>query len=143
MSISFTLTKVVVKDPAALQPFYTALGFKVTELRLGDKATGIGMDDVTQEQVRMTETGDLTTHQLVLARFPFLPEPQGNPPYPGPFWLVINTTDVDDSVATVVREGGSVHRAAANVSHQGAAVRAAVVKDPEGNFIELFGPAAA
>jgi hypothetical protein len=140
LGISFILTKVVVKDPAALRPFYEGLGFKVTELRLGDQATGIGMPDVTQEQVRMTETGDLNAHQLVLARFPSFPEPAGNPAYPGPFWLVLRTTDVDDSVATVVREGGRVHRAAANVDHQGTPVRAAVVCDPEGNFIELFGP---
>jgi hypothetical protein len=141
MGITFTVTKVVVKDPAALQAFYTALGFRVTELRLGAKATGIGMDDVTQEQVRMTETGDLSAHQLVLARFPRLPEPTGDPAYPGPFWLVIHTTDVDDSVRTVLREGGRVHRAPANVEHQGTSVRAGVVCDPEGNFIELFGPA--
>jgi catechol 2,3-dioxygenase-like lactoylglutathione lyase family enzyme len=138
MGIKFTLTKIMVRDPAALESFYTALGFKVTERRFGEETTGLGDEQVTQEQLRMTETGDLTTHQLVLARFPYFPEPAGNPPYPGPFWLVLNTTDVDESVATVLREGGRVHIAAQDVSHQGAAVRAAVVCDPEGNFIELF-----
>jgi predicted enzyme related to lactoylglutathione lyase len=140
MGVEFTLTKVMVKDPAALEPFYTALGFKVTERRLGDKATGNGMPDVMQYQVRMTTTGDLTAHQLVLARFPNFPEP-GQEAYPGPFWLVFNTSDVDESCATVLRNGGRIHREPANVGHpHGGGVRAGIVCDPEGNFIELFGP---
>jgi predicted enzyme related to lactoylglutathione lyase len=142
MGLTFTLTKIMVKDPAALQPFYEALGLKVTELRLGDKATGKGMPDVTQYQVRMTTTGDLTAHQLVLANFPHVePQPAGDPPYPGPFWLVFHTTDVDESCAAVLKHGGRIHREPANVDHQGAGVRAGIVCDPEGNFIELFGPA--
>ena len=141
MSIEFTLTKLIVADVEKLERFYLALGFKIVERRFGDKITGSG--DVAQEQSRLSTTGDATSHLLVLARFVNCPPPAPGPAYPGPYWLVLRTSDVDASVDAAVRAGGRIERPAENVKdpqhpkHDN--FRAAIVCDPENNFIELYG----
>lgn len=141
MSIEFTLTKLIVADVEKLERFYLALGFKIVERRFGDKMTGSG--DVAQEQSRLSTTGDATSHLLVLARFVNFPRPGPGSAYPGPYWLVMRTPDVDTSVDAAVRAGGRIARPAEDVKdpqhpkHDN--FRAAIVCDPENNFIELYG----
>ena len=62
------------------------------------------------------------------------------PPYPGPYWLVIHTSDVDASNADAVKAGGSLHREPEDVGDPRHPWRAGIIRDLEGNFIELFGP---
>lgn len=140
MEVEFSLTKLNVNDPVALEHFYVALGFKVVERRLGEMATGVGvgLEDVAQEQVRLSQTGDATSHRLVLSRFVNLPEQPMNPRYPGPYWIVLRTPDVEASVAAAVAAGGSVHRPVEKVEDPRYPGAAAIVCDPEGNFIELY-----
>jgi catechol 2,3-dioxygenase-like lactoylglutathione lyase family enzyme len=140
MDIEFSLTKLNVNDLAALERFYVALGFKVVERRLGEMATGVGVGqgDVAQEQVRLSETGDATSHRLVLSRFINLPEQPTDPRYPGPLWIVLRSPDVEASVAAAIAAGGRVHRPIEKVEDPRYPGSAAIVCDPEGNFIELY-----
>jgi catechol 2,3-dioxygenase-like lactoylglutathione lyase family enzyme len=140
MFMEFSLTKIIVNDLEALERFYVAIGLKVVERRFGELATGVGVGngDVAQEQVRLSQTGDTTSHRLVLSRFINLPEQPTNPRYPGPYWIVIRTSDVDASIRAAIEGGGSVHRAAEDVLDPRYAGRAGVVCDPEGNFVELY-----
>ena len=139
MEIEFSLTKLIVADVNLLERFYVALGFKVTERRFGKDVTGTG--DVAQEQSRLSTTGEKIPPQLVLSRFINFPEPTvPGPAYPGPYWLVFRTPNVAASIEAAVGAGGWVARPAADVTDPRHPFRAGIVCDPEGNFIELYGP---
>jgi hypothetical protein len=138
MTIGFNITKRIVHDIDAVERFYVALGFKIVERRVGDGA--IGEEDVAQEQSRLSLTGDTSSHILVLARFYNLPRP-ARPTYPGEGWLVFYATDVDEAVRAAESSGGLVHRPAEDLPQH--RCRAAIVCDPEGHFVEIFGPMAA
>jgi catechol 2,3-dioxygenase-like lactoylglutathione lyase family enzyme len=131
MITGYHATKLVVRDVAAAERFYTALGLKLVSRNLG------GEDEVRQEQSWLSTGGDMTAHVLILSRFLELPEPVA-PVYPGEVWLAFQVSDVDGAIAAVEQAGGRTVRAGQDrPEHQ---VRAAVVADPEGHFIELVGP---
>jgi predicted enzyme related to lactoylglutathione lyase len=131
MKVSMNSMKLVVRDLVASERFYCAMGFKIITHHLG------GEDEVRQSQCWLSETGTMDGFALILSRFL---ETQPPPPlqYPNEVWLVFKTTDVDATIRAVTDNGGAVHRAAQNRPEH--AVRAAVVKDPEGHIIEIVGP---
>jgi len=131
MSIAMRATKLVVRDVDAAERFYEAVGLKVVGRNLG------GEQEVRQKQSWMSASGDASTHMLILSQFLELPPPS-RPVYPGEIWLEFNVTDVEATVAAVTGAGGSVVRPGQDrPEHR---VRAAVVSDPEGHFIEVVGP---
>jgi catechol 2,3-dioxygenase-like lactoylglutathione lyase family enzyme len=132
MSIATHAVKLVVGDVAAAERFYRdALGLKVVSRNLGGEA------EVRQEQCWLSATGDASAHMLILSRFLELPPPP-RPTYPGEAWLAYQVADVDAVCRAVAAAGGAVFRAGQDRPEH--AVRAAVVSDPEGHFIELVGP---
>ena len=131
MSIAMRFTKRVVGDLARCEAFYVAMGLKLVGRNQG------GEDEVHQEQVWLSASGDRTTHVLILSCFLELPKPPP-PTYPGEAWLTFSDVDVDATCADAVANGGSVVRAGEDRPEHG--VRAAVIADPEGHFIELVGP---
>ena len=131
MTIAMHATKLVVADVAACERFYLALGLKVASRNLGGEA------EVRQEQCWLSATGDMASHVLILSRFVELPAPP-RPTYPGEVWLCFQVADVDATCAAVIETGGAVVRAGEDRPEH--AVRAAVVADPEGHYIELVGP---
>jgi catechol 2,3-dioxygenase-like lactoylglutathione lyase family enzyme len=130
--IGWNFAKRIVADVEAAERFYAAMGLKTVVRRLG----GQDDDQVRQEQIYMSLTGDEASHQLILCRFPAYPPP--TPVYPGESWLCFNVADVDDACRTAEQSGGSVFRAGQDRPEHG--VRAAVVADVDGHFIELVGP---
>jgi catechol 2,3-dioxygenase-like lactoylglutathione lyase family enzyme len=134
MSIAMNATKLVVKDVAAAERFYCAMGLKVVSRNVG------GEDEVAQRQSWLSVTGDASAHLLILAQFLELPPPR-SPVYPGEAWLVFHVSDVDATCNAVVNAGGRVVRAGEDRPEH--TVRAAVVADPEGHHIELVGPISA
>lgn len=131
MSIAMHATKLVVGDVPSCERFYLALGLAVAGRNLG------GEDEFRQEQSWLSATGDASAHILILSRFVELPPPP-RPAYPGEVWLAFQVADVDAACAAVERTGGAVVRAGQDRPEH--AVRAAVVSDPEGHYIELVGP---
>ena len=57
---------------------------------------------------------------------------------PGEVWLCFQVPDVDDTVAAALAAGGALFRAGQDRPEHG--VRAAVISDNEGHYIELVGP---
>lgn len=131
MIVGNIATKLVVADVAAAERFYRALGLKVVSRNLG------GEDEVRQEQCWLSVTGEPGAHILILSRFVELPPPP-RPAYPGEVWLAFNVADVDEVCRAVEAGGGRVVRPGQDRPEH--SVRAAVVADPEGHFIELVGP---
>lgn len=134
MPLSMRFTKRVVGDLAAAEAFYTAMGLKMVGRNQG------GELDVHQSQVWLSASGDRESHVLILSRFVELPLPP-RPTYPGEAWLTFSDVDVDATCAACLAHGGSVFRAGEDRPEHG--VRAAVIADPEGHFIELVGPMSA
>ena len=83
------------------------------------------------------QPGDMDSHVLILSRFVEVLPPKP-PAYPGEVWSCFQVTDVDATIAVVGKNGGSVYREGEDRPEHG--VRAAVVCDPEGHYIELVGP---
>jgi predicted lactoylglutathione lyase len=133
MMTGWNFTKRIVADVEAAERFYLAMGLKTLFRRDG----GEGDDEVRQQQIYMSLTGDDTSSQLIICRFPAYAPPK--PAYPGESWLCFNVADVDESCRTAERAGGSVFRPGADIASHG--VRAAIVADVDGHFIELVGPA--
>lgn len=131
MSIAMNFTKLVVRDVAAAERFYCAMGLKVVSRNEG------GEKEVAQRQSWLSATGDTSAYCLILSQFLEMPPPP-SPGYPGEVWLVFNVSDVDDTCSTVAEAGGRVVRGGQNRPEHG--VRAAVVADNEGHHIELVGP---
>ncbi len=131
MGIAMNFNKLVVRDVPAAERFYLAMGLKVASRNTG------GEGDVRQEQSWMSASGDMSTHVLILTRFLELPLP-GKPAYPGEGWLVFNVDDVDETCRLAEANGGSVYRAGEDRPEH--SVRAAVIADNEGHYIELVGP---
>lgn len=131
MIIGMHATKLVVRNVEASERFYAAIGLKLVNRNLG------GEGEVRQQQAWMSVTGDSTSHMLILSQFIELADPAA-PAYPGEVWLALNVADVDDFCATVAANGGSVIRPGEDRAEHG--VRAAVVGDNEGHFIEIVGP---
>jgi len=131
MTIAYHATKLVVGDLALAERFYRALGLQVVSRNLGGEA------EVRQEQCWLSATGEAGAHMLILSRFLELPTPP-RLAYPGEVWLCFNVADVDALCATVEASGGRVVRPGQDRPEHN--VRAAVVADPEGHFIELVGP---
>ena len=131
MNFAMHATKLVVRDVDAAERFYCALGMKVVNRNTG------GEKEVHQQQSWLSANGADGEHTLILSQFLELPEPAG-PSYPGEIWLCFMVPDVDTTIQTVEAEGGSLFRAGEDRPEHG--VRAAVVADPEGHFIELVGP---
>lgn len=131
MSTVMHATKLVVRDVDAAEQFYEAVGLKVVSRNVG------GEDEVRQQQSWLAASDAPNAHILILTRFLELPLP-ARPEYPGEIWLCFMVSDVDDTVAKVLSEGGKLVRAGEDrPEHK---VRAAVVTDPEGHLIELVGP---
>ncbi len=133
MPIAMRFTKLVVGDLPQCEDFYVAMGLKVVSRNEG------GEEEVHQQQVWLSASGDMTSHVLILSRFVELSLPP-RPTYPGEAWLTFSDVDVDATCATCVAQGGSVVRAGQDRPEHG--VRAAVIADPEGHHIELVGPMA-
>jgi catechol 2,3-dioxygenase-like lactoylglutathione lyase family enzyme len=131
MQFAMHATKLVVRDVAAAERFYTALGLKLVNRNVG------GEGDVHQEQAWLSNTGDMSSHVLILTRFVELPEARQTV-YPGEIWLCFQVPDVEESIAAVEAHGGSCRRPGENRPEH--SVRAAVVYDMEGHMIELVGP---
>jgi catechol 2,3-dioxygenase-like lactoylglutathione lyase family enzyme len=131
MTIAMRFTKRVVGDLAAAEAFYLAMGLKLVGRNQG------GELDVHQSQVWLSASGDRDTHVLILSQFLDLPRPP-RPTYPGEAWLTFSDVDVDVICALCEAHGGSVYRAGEDRPEHD--VRAAVIADPEGHFIELVGP---
>jgi predicted lactoylglutathione lyase len=132
MTIGWNFSKRIVGDAAAAERFYAALGFKTVIRRLG----GQDDDQVRQDQIYMSLTGDGTSHQLILCRFPAFPPPK--PVYPGEAWLCLNVADVEQTCKMAQQFGGTVFRAGQDRPEHG--VRAAVITDVDGHYIEIVGP---
>jgi catechol 2,3-dioxygenase-like lactoylglutathione lyase family enzyme len=131
VGIAYTATKLVVRDVPAMEAFYRGIGLQLVSRNLG------GEEEVRQEQAWLSVSGDMTTHVLILTRFTELPLP-GGPAYPGETWQCFQVDDVDATSAQVTALCGRVVRTGQDrPEHR---VRAAVVADPEGHFIELVGP---
>lgn len=131
MGIAYTATKLVVRDVPAMEAFYRGIGLKLVSRNLG------GEEEVRQEQAWLSESGDMSTHVLILTRFTELPLPKG-PAYPGETWQCFRVDDVDGTGTAVEALGGRIVRAGQDRPEHG--VRASVVADPEGHLIELVGP---
>lgn len=131
MIVGMHATKVVVREVDAAERFYEAIGLKVVSRNIG------GEDEVQQKQSWLSVTGDSGSHMLILSQFLEVPPPD-RPDYPGAFWLAFNVAKVDAICDAVLMEGGSIVRPAEDRPEHG--VRAAIVADPEGNFIEIVGP---
>ena len=131
MSIAMNATKLVVRDVEAAERFYSALGLKLISRNVGGEA------EVAQKQSWLSQTGDQSTHMLVLSQFLELPPPR-EPVYPGEAWLTFHVPDVDALCDSVEANGGRVLRAGQDRPEH--SVRAAVVADPEGHVIEVVGP---
>jgi len=131
MILASHATKLVVGDVAAAERFYRTLGLQLVSRNLG------GEDVVRQEQCWLSATGDASAHILILSRFVELPPPP-RPTYPGEVWLTFMVSDVDAVCEAAQANGGAVFRAPQDRPEH--SVRAAVVSDPEGHFIELVGP---
>jgi catechol 2,3-dioxygenase-like lactoylglutathione lyase family enzyme len=132
MTIGWSASKRIVGDLDAAERFYAALGFRTLQRIIG------GEDDrrVWQEQIYMSPTGDAASHTLILCRYLSYAPPR--PEYPGEAWLCFNVADVDAACRAAEQSGGSVFRAGEDRPEHG--VRAAVIADPEGHYIELVGP---
>jgi catechol 2,3-dioxygenase-like lactoylglutathione lyase family enzyme len=131
MGIDYTATKLVVRDVPRIEAFYRGIGLQLVSRNLG------GEEEVRQEQAWLSASGDMTSHVLILTRFTELPLPDG-PAYPGETWQCFRVDDVDATSERVAELGGRVVRPGQDRPEHG--VRAAVVADPEGHFIELVGP---
>lgn len=131
MILAMHATKLVVRDVEAAERFYQAVGLKLVTRNLG------GEDHVRQQQSWLSVTGDSASHMLILSQFVEVPSPE-LPAYPREVWLAFNVADVDVTIATVERAGGSVLRSGEDRPEHG--VRAAVVADNEGHVIEIVGP---
>ncbi len=131
MAIAFTATKLIVRDLAAAERFYAALGLQVAGRNLG------GEGEFRQDQVWLSASGGMTDHLLILTCFVELP-PATTPPYPGETWLCLRVDDLDAALAAIARHGGrTVDPPQDRPEHF---VRAAVAADCEGHLIELVGP---
>lgn len=133
MATTMHATKLVVRDVDAAERFYVSLGLTVASRNLGGEGV------VHQKQTWLSTTGEPNSHILILTEFLDLPQP-ARPEYPGEIWLCLMVPDVDATVAFVEASGGALFRAGENRPEH--SVRAAVVSDPEGHFIELVGPMA-
>jgi catechol 2,3-dioxygenase-like lactoylglutathione lyase family enzyme len=131
MTIAMHATKLVVRDVAAQERFYLAMGLKVASRNTG------GEKEVRQKQSWLSATGDRNSHILILSQFLELPSPS-KPVYPGEVWLAFNVSDVEATINAVTDAGGRVVRAGEDIPDH--SVRAAVVSDPEGHIIEIVGP---
>ncbi|MDG2005536.1 MAG: VOC family protein [Novosphingobium sp.] len=131
MKFAMHATKLVVRDVEAAERFYCALGMTVVNRNTG------GEKEVHQQQSWLSSTGAEGEHILILTKFLELPEPK-DPSYPGEIWLCFMVEDVEATCATVEAGGGHVVRAGEDRPEH--SVRAAVVADNEGHFIELVGP---
>jgi catechol 2,3-dioxygenase-like lactoylglutathione lyase family enzyme len=131
MNFAMHATKLVVRDVDAAERFYCALGMKVVNRNTG------GEKEVHQQQSWLSANGAEGEHTLILTQFLELPEPAA-PAYPGEIWLCFMVPDVEATVRAVEAEGGSLFRAGEDRPEHG--VRAAVVADAEGHYIELVGP---
>ena len=131
MTLSMRFTKRVVGNIAVAEAFYLAMGLKLVGRNQGGEA------DVHQSQVWLSASGDMSTHVLILSQFLELSKPP-RPVFPGEAWLTFNDVDVDATCALCEAHGGSVYRAGEDRPEHG--VRAAVIADPQGHFIELVGP---
>jgi catechol 2,3-dioxygenase-like lactoylglutathione lyase family enzyme len=131
MSIAIKHTKLVVRDLKAAEHFYRAMGLKVVSRNIG------GEGDVAQEQSWLSESGDASSHLLVLTRFLNFPPPS-RPIYPGEAWLVFTVSNVDALLENLEAEGGRILQPGQDIAEHH--VRAAVVTDPEGHVIEVVGP---
>jgi catechol 2,3-dioxygenase-like lactoylglutathione lyase family enzyme len=133
MGIAFTATKLVVRDIAAAERFYTALGLQVAGRNLG------GEGEFRQEQVWLSASGAMDEHLLILTRFVEM-SPAVTPAYPGETWLCLQVDDLDGALAAIADHGGrTVGPPQARPEHF---VQAAVAADAEGHLIELIGPLA-
>lgn len=133
MGVAFTATKLVVRDLAAAERFYAALGLQVAGRNLG------GEGAYRQDQAWLSASGRQDDHLLILTRFVDLP-PAETPAYPGETWLCLQVDDIDRALATVAANGGrTVNPPQDRPEHF---VRAAVAADHEGHLIELVGPLA-
>lgn len=133
MNFAMHATKLVVRDVEAAERFYCALGMKLVNRNTG------GEKEVHQQQSWLSANGAEGEHILILTRFLELPEPAA-PCYPGEIWLCFMVGDVETTCRTVEEHGGRVVRAGEDQPEH--AVRAAVVADLEGHFIEIVGPMA-
>ncbi len=131
MILGMHATKLVVRDVAAAEAFYQAIGLKLVSRNTG------GEKEVRQQQAWLSVSGDSTSHMLILSEFLEAPAP-ALPAYPREFWLAMNVADVDAVLALAVAAGGSVLRHGEDQPSHG--VRAAVIADNEGHIIELVGP---
>jgi catechol 2,3-dioxygenase-like lactoylglutathione lyase family enzyme len=125
-------SKRIVADVDAAERFYQAMGLR-TVIRMEG---GHGDDRTHQQQIYMSPTGDATSHQLILCRFPAYAAPK--PAYPGEAWLCFNVADVEAACRTAEQAGGSVFRPGEDRPEHG--VRAAIIADVDGHYIEIVGP---
>jgi len=137
MSISMPRTKLCVRDVQASAGFYKALGFKVA--RTIEDTHGPEGDNrkVRQSQIWVSETGDETSHIIILSQFLDLPRPK-QIEYPGDAWPLFRCTNVDETIEAAKAANGSVIVPANDVP--GIPLRAAVIGDNEGRPIEIIGP---
>jgi len=131
MKIAMHATKLVVRDLDAAERFYENLGMSIVGRNEGGEA------EVRQKQTWFSATGDPESHILILSQFLETPEAR-KPEYPGEIWLCFQVPDVEETIEVIRAGGGSLVRAGEDRPEHG--VRAAVVSDLEGHFIELVGP---
>lgn len=122
----FNFTKVAVSDLAAMEQFYcTAFGFVVARRILSG-----GGDNEHEELVLNVPDAPGQTGLLLLTRFIRRP-----PPVPGEWVVGLSVSDIDESVAAAVAAGGTVNTPVQDFAQHG--LRVALVKDPEGHFVQL------
>ena len=141
MSIAISRTKIIVGDADAAERFYTGIGLKLVrrfaKTGSADGHTNAGRNMTRQKQCWVSETGDETSHVIIFSQFLEFPAPTKGE-FPGGAWLWFRVSDVDETIRRVASLGGSV----AVPAHDSPTfpVRAACVRDPEGQHIEIVGP---
>ncbi len=131
MAVGFHATKLIVRDRDAAERFYEAIGMKVVSRNVG------GEGNVRQSQSWLSESGDMSTHVLILSQFLEVAAPP-HPTYPTEAWLALTVPDVDATAEAAKKLGGKVLRTGQDRPEHN--VRAGMVADLDGHIIELVGP---
>lgn len=125
-TVSFAFTKLVVHDIEASERFYCDV--------FNMERTGHVRADNHQyalEEAILSLRGEAGAHSLILMRYLQRPCPPT-----GSVWTGFVVVDIEASLASVCRAGGSIEVPLQRNAEHG--VMAAIVADPDGHLIELI-----
>lgn len=126
-ALAFSFTKIIVKDLAAAERFYTELfGLEVVaHLNLGEG------EELLNEVVLKTAGAQPPAANLILVNFPNRPCPAAGEAATG---FVVD--DIDATLEKAAATGGTIEVPATDVPEHG--LRAAYLLDPQGHRVELL-----